>query len=108
MKRILAIVIAAIAFFSLVSPARAGDALHGKQIFATNCASCHLNGKNVVMPMKTLQKEALEQYGMYSFEAIATQVRNGKSAMPSFLGKLTDQDIEDVATYVLEQADKGW
>jgi cytochrome c6 len=28
--------------------------------------------------------------------------------MPAFKGRLTDQQIEDVATYVLSQADKGW
>jgi cytochrome c6 len=28
--------------------------------------------------------------------------------MPAFKGRLTDAQIEDVATYVLAQADKGW
>jgi len=28
--------------------------------------------------------------------------------MPAFLGRLTDQDIDDVATYVLDQAESGW
>jgi cytochrome c6 len=35
-------------------------------------------------------------------------VLNGKMAMPAFKGRLTDEQIEDVATYVLDQAGKGW
>ena len=38
----------------------------------------------------------------------STQVTNGKNAMPAFSGRLTEADIEDVATYVLDQAEKGW
>lgn len=93
---------------SLISPAWAADATHGKQLFAANCASCHLNGKNVVVSTKTLEKDALEKYGMYSLDAIVTQVTKGKNAMPAFLGRLSDTDIEDVATYVLAQAEQGW
>jgi cytochrome c6 len=45
---------------------------------------------------------------MASIEAITTQVNNGKNAMPAFKGRLTDEDIADVAAYVLSQAEKGW
>jgi len=109
LKRILISAIAIVLVnINLVSPAWAGDTTHGKQIFAANCAVCHLNGKNAVMPMKTLEKEALEKYGMYSLEAITNQISKGKNAMPAFLGKLNAQDIEDVAAYVFAQAKQGW
>jgi cytochrome c6 len=65
-------------------------------------------GRNVVMATKTLKKDALEKYQMNSLEAIINQVHNGKNAMPAFKGKLNNQQIEDVASYVLEQAEKGW
>jgi cytochrome c6 len=45
---------------------------------------------------------------MYSAEAIIAQVTNGKGAMPAFGKKLKADQIEDVAAYVLEQADKDW
>jgi cytochrome c6 len=45
---------------------------------------------------------------MDSLKDIKNQVSNGKSAMPAFKNKLSDKQIEDVATYVLEQAEKGW
>jgi cytochrome c6 len=29
-------------------------------------------------------------------------------AMPSFIGRLSSKDIEDVAAYILDKAEKGW
>lgn len=92
----------------LVPPAIAADLAKGAEVFNANCASCHLGGGNIVNSMKTLSKADLEQYGMDSLTAIQTQVRNGKAAMPSFLGQLDDDQIEAVAAYVLDQAAKGW
>lgn len=110
MKKLLSIVLVAIAVLTIafVPPAQAGDAAAGKGVFAANCAACHQGGNNLVMAPKTLKKDALEKYGMYSKEAIITQVTNGKGAMPTFGGRLSDADIENVTAYVLEQAEKGW
>ncbi|MEM6452572.1 MAG: hypothetical protein AAF703_19930 [Cyanobacteria bacterium P01_D01_bin.105] len=36
------------------------------------------------------------------------QVTNGKSAMPSFSGRLTEDQIASVAEYVLQQSEAGW
>lgn len=94
--------------FTFVNPAWAGDAASGTQIFSANCAACHLGGKNVINGAKTLKKDALAKYGMNSLEAVINQVTYGKNAMPAFKGRLTDKQIEDVATYVISQAEKGW
>ena len=94
--------------FAFATPALAGDAASGGKIFSANCAACHAGGRNVVNAAKTLQKDALEKYEMNSIEAITYQVNNGKNAMPAFKGRLTDAQIEDVATYVLSQAEGGW
>jgi cytochrome c6 len=45
---------------------------------------------------------------MNSPEAIITQVTNGKSAMPSFKGRLSAEDIQNVAAYVLQQSENDW
>lgn len=90
------------------SPAIAGDAASGAKVFSANCAACHTGGKNVIQANKTLNKDALEKYGMNSLEAITNQIYNGKNAMPAFRGRLKDEQIEDVATYVLSQAEQGW
>ncbi|AFZ48806.1 cytochrome c class I [Cyanobacterium stanieri PCC 7202] len=110
MNKILSLILLLITLlsFSFTSPVLAADVAQGGAIFSANCASCHLGGRNVVNAAKTLQKEDLEKYDMYSLEKIVSQVTNGKAAMPSFKGRLDAQQIEDVASYVLAQAEKGW
>lgn len=110
MKKHIAIIISLAIFnFSLLAlPSLAADIGHGEQIFTANCSACHAGGNNVIIPDKTLRKDALEANGMNSVDAITYQVTNGKNAMPAFGGRLADNDIEDVANYVLSQAVKGW
>jgi cytochrome c6 len=110
MKKFLSLVAIAIAFatFTFSSPALAGDTANGAKLFSANCASCHAGGKNVVNAAKTLQKGDLDKYSMNSLDAIKTQVTKGKNAMPAFGGRLNEQQIDDVASYVFEQAEKGW
>jgi cytochrome c6 len=91
----------------LSRPALAADATDGAKIFSANCAACHAGGRNVIMSDKTLKQEALEKYNMNSIDAIANQVTNGKNAMPAFKGRLSQAQIEDVASYVLAQSEKG-
>jgi cytochrome c6 len=94
--------------FLFATPSWAADASKGAKVFNANCASCHAGGNNLVNATKTLKKDALEKYDMYSLEAVKNQIINGKNAMPAFGGRLSDEQIEDVATYVLSQADQGW
>ena len=94
---------------SLAKPvAMAVDLKQGAMLFQQNCAACHAGGGNLVNAMKTLKKEALVKYDMYSQEAIVYQVTNGKNAMPAFGSRLSSEQIENVAGYVLDQAEKGW
>ncbi|NJM45683.1 MAG: c-type cytochrome [Alkalinema sp. RU_4_3] len=80
----------------------------GQQVFSNTCSACHIGGTNVIVPKKTLTQEALEKYAMDSVEAIKQQVTQGKNAMPGFGDRLTPDQIDAVAGYVLEQADAGW
>jgi cytochrome c6 len=104
---ILAIALSLLMSLTFTQPAFA-EVSEGAKIFNNNCAQCHAGGRNNVIAAKTLKKEALEKYGKYSVAAIATQVTKGKGAMPAFGKKLKPNQIELVATYVIEQADKGW
>merc|ERR1711879_85388 len=90
-----------------VSAAAAGA---GESVFSGNCAACHAGGQNVIMPEKTLQQDALEEYldGGFNEAAVVKQVTNGKNAMPAFGGRLSDDDIANVATYVISTAKAGW
>ena len=88
------------------------DLEHGGQLFSANCAACHMGGGNVISASRTLSQSDLQahlnEYGDDHIEAIEHQIENGKNAMPSFVGKLTEQDIIDVAAYVELKAEKGW
>ncbi|OCQ97006.1 cytochrome C6 [Nostoc sp. MBR 210] len=110
MKKVISVLLLGIAIFTFAfsTPALAADSANGAKVFSANCASCHAGGKNLVNAAKTLKKDDLEKYGMYSAEAVITQVTNGKNAMPAFKGRLKADQIEDVAAYVLAQADKSW
>lgn len=80
----------------------------GEEIFTSNCAACHAGGNNAIMPEKTLKADALFEYKMDNIKAITTQVTNGKNAMPAFGGRLSEDDIDNVANYVLNQSESGW
>jgi cytochrome c6 len=80
----------------------------GEQIFNANCAACHSGGNNVLAPEKNLKKETLKENSMNSLSAITNQVTNGKNAMPAFGARLSDDDINNVASYVLSQAEQNW
>lgn len=98
----------ALVFLMGVMPVHAADLADGAKLFRANCAGCHLKGGNVLNGAKTLKLAALEQYSMNSLEAITTQITNGKAQMPAFGSKLSPEQIDNVAHYVLDQAEKGW
>nr|QCI07436.1 cytochrome c553 [Leiomenia cribrosa] len=108
MKQLFKILIILNLIFISTQSVMAADLSAGEQVFNANCAACHAGGKNLIMPEKTLEKEALEFYGMKSVSSITTQVTNGKNAMPAFGGRLSDEDINNVANYVLKQAEDKW
>lgn len=97
----------AISSLALSFAAHAGGL--GEDVFNQNCAACHAGGKNSVIPEKTLNKVALEQYlaGGFKVESIVNQVTNGKGAMPAWGNILDDEEIEAVANYVFDNANTG-
>ena len=102
--------IAAVLLLGSLSTEHAGDVAAGESVFNGNCAACHAGGQNVIMPEKTLEKAALEQFlaGGRNEKAVITQVTNGKNAMPAFGGRLSDDDIADVAAYEITTSEAGW
>lgn len=73
-----------------------------------NCSVCHMGGNNIIIPEKNLKKEALEANGMNSISAISYQILNGKNGMPAFGGRLTEEEIGEIATYVLQKSEKNF
>ena len=45
---------------------------------------------------------------MMAADAIEYQVINGKNRMPAFEGRLSEEEITNVAYYVIEQSHAGW
>jgi mono/diheme cytochrome c family protein len=74
-----------------------GDAEAGKAVFASaGCGSCHTladaGSSGTIGPsLDDLQP---------SEDAVAQKVRVGGGGMPAFEGRLSDQEIQDVAAYV--------
>jgi mono/diheme cytochrome c family protein len=81
-----------------------GQAASGAQLFSDNCESCHgVEGAGGhVGP--NLQTSPVAE----NLSQVETQVRDGAGAMPAFSGALSDEEIDVVAQYVVEQvAPKG-
>ena len=112
MRFLFSLALAALLAVFSPSAAFAADAAHGAQVFSANCAACHIGGGNVVNGQRTLQQDDLKSYlANYNEgheDAIAYQVTNGKNGMPAFGGKLSSDDIADVASYVESQSINGW
>jgi mono/diheme cytochrome c family protein len=81
------------------APAPAGDAAAGKEIFASaGCADCHTladaGASGAVGPNLDETRPPPE--------LVVDRVTNGAGAMPSFSGQLSEQQIQDVAAYVVQ------
>jgi cytochrome c6 len=75
------------------------QAASGAQLFSANCSSCHGpdGGGGEVGP--NLQKSSVAE----NLAQVEQQVRNGGGAMPPFADVLSDEEIDTVAQYVVEQ-----
>ncbi len=88
--------------------ALAENSINGEKIFNIHCVGCHPQGNNIIRRGKTLKEKALKKYKMDSIEAISYLVTNGKNNMSAFQDRLTKEEIETVAKYVLEKAASNW
>jgi quinohemoprotein ethanol dehydrogenase len=75
------------------------DAMAGGEVFSENCSTCHgadgLGGNGG--PDLTTMPKAKEQAGAEE------QVANGGGGMPAFAGTLSEEEIANVAAYVVEE-----
>ena len=77
----------------------AGDPAAGKEVFASaGCTSCHTladaGATGTVGPNLDQSKPDLAK--------VIDRVTNGKGVMPSFKGQLSDEQIQNVAAYVVQ------
>lgn len=79
--------------------AAGGDAAAGAAVFSTNCAACHGETGHgggggpdlTTMPLAQTEEGAIQQ------------VTNGGGGMPPFGGTLSEEEIENVAAYVVHE-----
>jgi mono/diheme cytochrome c family protein len=75
-----------------------GDPEAGKEVFASaGCGSCHVladaGATGTVGP--NLDESSAD------YQAALTQIQNGGGGMPAFSGQLSDEEIQNVAAYVV-------
>ncbi len=80
-----------------------GDAAAGATVYASaGCAACHtLAAAGSAGTVGPNLDEAKPDYAL-----VMERVTNGKGAMPSFSGQLSETDIQNVAAYVSQNAGK--
>lgn len=92
------VVLSAVLLVVAVVPVRAADINKGAQLYGLHCLSCHGRTGMSVMPgaPNLARGEGLMQPDL----AILASIKNGKNAMPGYMGILKDQDILDVIAYM--------
>ena len=96
------------------------DGAAAEQLFANTCAGCHAGGGNIVRRDATLSLDDLTKYGISSVEELYKVIYAGKGAMPgygegcapkgacTFGRRLTDEQVQGLAEFVLDKAKAGW
>uniref|UniRef100_A0A7S2WF81 Cytochrome c-553 n=1 Tax=Rhizochromulina marina TaxID=1034831 RepID=A0A7S2WF81_9STRA len=104
---------------AVVLPHAVSAADLGEATFNARCAACHAGGGNIIgyARGKTLQANDLEKNGFSTADSIVQLVKQGKGTMPRYYsadgsplpgGSLSDDEIQAVATFVLDRAAGGW
>jgi mono/diheme cytochrome c family protein len=83
------------------APGGEGDAAAGKAVFASaGCVGCHtLKAAGATGTIGPNLDDAKPPYDL-----VVQRVTNGRGVMPSFKGKLSEQQIKDVAAFVSQSA----
>jgi mono/diheme cytochrome c family protein len=85
---------------SSTPPASTGG---GEQLFKANCSTCHTLAAAGASGQVGPNLDKLEP----GPDLVTSQVNSGGGAMPSFKGKLTDDQIKQIADYVSSNAGKS-
>lgn len=108
MLRLSLLLVSSVLTLGFIGPVQAVDASAGAEVFAKNCSACHSGGKNIMNPSKSLSINDLKSNNVDSETAIITLVTSGKAPMPAFGTTLSEEQIKNVAAYVMQQANAGW
>jgi putative membrane protein len=80
--------------------AQSGNPEAGQKVFEANCAICHGSDASGMMGIHPSLRGAVERL---TLEGVEVTVRNGRDTnppMPSFEGRLSEEEIDDVIAYI--------
>jgi len=102
MKRFLGVGLLAI--LVMASPGFCGEVKpDGKALFSRNCAFCHPQGRNIIRPRKSLDRETLIKNGITGPKGIVKRMRHPGPGMPRFSERrLSDEEARAIAEYIWE------
>lgn len=89
-----------IAALSSHGTALAADVFNGERIYNKLCVGCHGSGGSGAGAIPGAPNFARGQRLMQPDGALLRTLRNGKNAMPSYLGVLDDFEMLDVIAYL--------
>ena len=76
---------------------RITDTNNGRTVYEATCAFCHgLQGEGGL-------GGGISLFSATNIEVVMDRVRNGLEIMPGFGGSLTEEEIQDVSAYVVEE-----
>lgn len=114
MRRLLAGVVVALAFFFLALPrhaaAQSGNADEGKALFEKNCVSCHGpdgSGNTTVGKAVGARDLRSPEAKKLTDAEVHAQIDKGKGNMPPFGGTLTKAQIDSLIPFVRELQKKA-
>ncbi len=74
----------------------------GKALFIKYCSACHVDGGNVVNPLKTFHKKDLDANNVKTEEDVLKIMRNPGPGMTKFSEKtIPDNVAKQIAAYIL-------
>jgi cytochrome c6 len=77
-------------------------AMPGETGVKQHCALCHVDGENIVNPLKTLRKKDRDANGVKNAEDIIKLMRNPGPGMTLFdANTVSDKEAREIANYIL-------
>lgn len=80
--------------------AQSGDSEAGRELFESNCAMCHGQDASGMRGMHPSLRGAVERLSREGVEVTILKGRDTTPPMPSFEGRLSDEEIDDVVAYI--------
>jgi mono/diheme cytochrome c family protein len=90
----------------MIGVSKGADIENGKNIYGKKCVFCHGQGGKgdgpvaASLPTKPGSFADKEKMSQWSDAKLKEMILDGKTPMPSFKGKLSDTDIDDIIAYI--------